>query len=387
MATRFGSFLKGKRPSAGASGVPTDPLSSLAAQSIELNQDAVEENDILDWDRLEEETPLLRVGLIEGLREGVPKVAAARLYEVAPSLFKAAPEPGAVIALRLHPIVNQLANLLPEAPEPAEILNQSFETPFSRQAEEERARLLQKPNRLPVPGTSESISHSPDRETAPEEPQYEPSDRPSTPIELLRERQFAPAPAPREEAIPSEAGKPGSGAKLNEVPEPPCLPVATRSPAKPENPPPVVHVATRVSDCPAALNRRAAMERLQELLFMEEDLDAARVAEELLKLPKIHGVLVIRGRAVLGGMLPKEYDPEVALSAPEVIESLERFTAALGDTQFSSATISATQQITLVSQGDITLVIVHQGRFVPGVREKLVETARALHDLYRSFGP
>jgi len=371
MGPRFSSFLKRQRNSAGA---PADPFTSLAAQSIELCQDAIEENDVaLHWDRLDEKTFLVRVGLIEGLREGAPKIAATRLCEIAPLLFDAAPAGSAAIFLRLSWVVSQLANLLPEAPEPPEIVNQSFETPFSRQAEEERARLSQRKNVAPAHATDEK--HSPAGGTAAEEPQYEPSDRPNTSLELLRE--YAGAPAEKEGA----PGPPNAG---SEAPKRPSSPSAAPRFQRLESAPAPAIQAERekVSVLPTLLNRRAAMERLQELFLLEEDLDGPRVAEEILKLPRIHGALVIRGQAVLGGRLPEPYDPRVALSAPELIEQLAQFTAALGGGTFSLVTISASQQITLVGQGAITLVVIHQGRFVPGVREKLVETAKALDDFY-----
>ena len=372
MGPRFSSFLKRQRNSAGAS---ADPLNSLAAQSIALCQDAVEENDVvLYWDRLEEKTFLVPVGLIEGLREGAPKIAATRLCEIAPLLFDAAPAGGAAVSLRLSWVVSQLANLLPEAPEPPEIVNQSFETPFSRQAEEERARLSQRKNPAPAHATDEN--HSPaGHQTAAEETQYEPSDRPNTPLELLREYDF-PRGAPAEKDVALEPAKAAS-----EAPQRPSLPPA--APRCGSAPPPAIQEdREKVSVLPTLLNRRAAMERLQELFLLEEDLDGPRVAEEILKLPRIQGALVIRGQAVLGGRLPEPYDPRVALSAPELIEQLAQFTAALGGGTFSLVTISASQEITLVVQGAITVVVIHQGRFVPGVRDKLVQTAKALDDFY-----
>jgi hypothetical protein len=370
MGPRFSSFLKRQRNSAGAS---ADPLNSLAAQSIALCQDAIEENDVvLYWDRLEEKTFLVPVGLIEGLREGAPKIAATRLCEIAPLLFDTAPAGGAAIILRLSWVVSQLANLLPEAPEPPEIVNQSFETPFSRQAEEERARLSQRKN--PAPAHATDKNHSPPGQTAAEEAQYEPSDRPTTPLELLREYDF-PRGAPTE-----KEGAPGPPNAGSEAPKQPSSPSAAPRESAPA--PAIQAEREKVSVLPTLLNRRAAMERLQELFLLEEDLDGPRVAEEILKLPRIQGALVIRGQAVLGGRLPEPYDPRVALSAPELIEQLAQFTAALGGGTFSLVTISASQEITLVVQGAITVVVIHQGRFVPGVREKLVQTAKALDDFY-----
>lgn len=377
MGPRFGSFLKRQRSPGSAPQAGTDLLSSLAAQSIELSQDAMEENDVvLHWDRFDDKTCLVRVGLIEGLREGAPRIAATRLYEIAPILFDAAPEGGAAISLRLPMIVSQLANLLPEAPEPAEIVNQSFETPFSRQAEEERARLLQRKYSASANGTDEK--RSPAEDTAAEEPHYEPADRPSTPLELLREHDFAQgAPGEKEEALkPTNAGSPAPE-RQSSPPAPP------RRERRESSPPPAIQAEKKGTILPALINRRAAMERLQELFLLEEDLDAPRVAEEILKLPRIQGALVIRaGQTLLGGRLPEPYNPEIALSAPQLLEQLAQFTAALGGGTFSVATISASQQITLVSQGAITLVVVHDGRFVPGVRERLVQTAKALDDFY-----
>jgi hypothetical protein len=378
MTQRFSSFLKRQRNSAGAA---ADPLTSLAAQSIELCQETIGESDcVLHWDRLEEKTFLVPVGLIEGLREGGPKIAAARLYEIAPGIFDAVPAGSAAISLRLSLIVSQLANLLPEAPEPPEIVNQSFETPFCRQAEEERARLLQK--KIPVPTRGTDQKHSVASDARSEELQYEPADRPNTPLELLREYDCAQRPTEKEHAREPA----GTGSEVPQLPSSP--PAAPHRLEEPEiEPLPAIQAERKVSVLPTALNPRAAMERLQELFLLEEDLDGPRVAEEILKLPRIQGALVIRcGRGVLGGRLPEQYDPVVALSAPDLIEQLARFTAALGGGNFSFATISASQQITLVSHGAITLVVIHEGRFVPGVRQKLVETAKALADLY-TFEP
>jgi hypothetical protein len=186
----------------------------------------------------------------------------------------------------------------------------------------------------------------------------------------LREYDFPREPAEKEVAPePANAG--------SEAPERPSLPsAAPRFQRRESAPTPAIQAEReKVSVLPTLLNRRSAMERLQELFLLEEDLDGPRVAEEILKLPRIHGALVIRGQAVLGGRLPEPYDPRVALSAPVLIEQLAQFTAALGGGTFSLVTISASQQITLVGRGAITLLVIHQGRFVPGVREKLVETA------------
>jgi hypothetical protein len=159
MGPRFNSFLSHyKRPRNSGGPFPggADPVNSLAAQAIALSQECIEASPVaLHWDRLDGggggDTLLLVAGLIEGLREGAPTIRATRLYETAPDLFDAIPPENALIGLRLAAIVAQLANLLPEAPEPPEIVDQSFETPFCRQAAEEQARRAQRKTLAPPP--------------------------------------------------------------------------------------------------------------------------------------------------------------------------------------------------------------------------------------------
>src|SRR5215471_11535585 len=114
MAPQFGNFLSRRKAKAEQSITPaTDPLAVLANQAINLSKTEIEETPLeLSWDRLEEGKLFLRIALIEGVSEGSPRIAAAKLHDIAPALFDSAPPRDAVIHLRLAPIVRQLGDLL-----------------------------------------------------------------------------------------------------------------------------------------------------------------------------------------------------------------------------------------------------------------------------------
>jgi hypothetical protein len=134
-----------------------------------------------------------------------------------------------------------------------------------------------------------------------------------------------------------------------------------------------------------SVSRRAAIERLQELFLSEDELDGPRVTQEILKLPKILGALVLRDQAVLEARLPEGFNPQAVLSLNRLLEQLVQFTQDFGAGSFSSLTIGAPEQITLVPYGSILILVIHHGRLVPGVCEKLVESARVLDRLYMAF--
>jgi len=426
MAPQFGNFFPRKKTQRDPANVPeqslaqgSDPLSFLANQSIRLSRDEIKQSRsdfafdkstgetidvipgtavLLHWDRLDGEMLLLRVALIEGLQEGVPRIAAGRLYGVAPALFDS-PPPDVTIHLRLAAIVSQLANLLPEAPEPPETVDQSFETPFHWQAEAEQARIReqQRPPPLRRPDAARNL-FPPQTDSGSNEVDFEPGDRPQIPLEILREQNLTQATlaqtSPDTQQLP-----PDQEAALTE-PQPslaPSLSPSSPAPISQPAPLPVTLEEKKLSAAPAQMIpkrsshqrviRRAAIERLQEIFLLEEELDGPRVTEEILKLPKILGALVMRDQAVLGCLLPEGFDPKPAMALNRLIEQLTQFSADFGAERLSSLTISAKEHITLVSQGAILVLVIHHGRLVPGVREKLVESAEALDALYNAFEP
>jgi hypothetical protein len=382
MARQFGNFLSRKKTQRNPGSDPeqslaagSDPLSFLANQSIRLSRDEISQSTIqLHWDRLDGEMFFLRVALIEGLLKGAPRIVAAQLHEAAPALFDAPPPSGATIHLHLAAIVRQLGNLLPEAPEPPEPIDQGFDTPFRLRAEVEQARIREQQRPPPLRRADATGNlFPPQTDCGSNEVDFEPSDRPQISLEILREQNLTQDPFP---SAPKPSLSPSSSR-----PEP--LPVIL--PEKKLSAAPATIIAKRSSQ--QGVNRRAAIERLQELFLSEEDLDGPRVTEEILKLPKILGALVLRDQAVLACLLPEGFDAKAAMALNPLIKQLTQFSADLGAGRFSSLTMSAKEQITLVSQGAILVLVVHQGRLVPGVREKLVESAEALDALYSAFEP
>ena len=402
MAPHFGNFLSRKKAKPEQSATPpADPLAVLANQSINLSKAEIEESPLeLFWDRLQDEKLFLRIALIEALSEGVPRIAGAKLYDVAPALFDSVPPSDAVIQLRLAPIVRQLGNLLPEAPEPAEIVDPSFETPFGRQAEIEQARIREKQRQPPLVRPDAARPLFPRaKDSVLDETDFSPSDRPQMPLKILRQQKI---PSPIEEVLteeelietvneddslvsPEDLARSGPPPPIPQIPEPLPVTLAEKKLLSEKKLSPAAAQVAPKRSLEEAANRRAAIERLQELFLLEEELDGPRVTEEILKLPKILGALVLRGQAVLGMRLPEGFDPKAALTLDRLLERLAQFIADFGAERFGSVTISAREQITLVSHGAILVLVIHHGRLVPGVREKLEESAKALDALYIAF--
>jgi hypothetical protein len=299
--------------------------------------------------------------------------------------------------LRLAPIVRQLGDLLPQAPEPAEISNPSFETPFGRQAEIELARIREK-QKAPPPLLRQNPARPLFPRTdgpVPDEIDFTPSDRPKLPLEILRKQNLTKISSPGEE----------EGRPINNVREDNFLvpPEDLASPELPHQDPeksredfavtvleenklsPALAQVTPSRSLEEGANRRAAIERLQELFLSEDEFDGPGVTQEILKLPKILGVLVLRDQAVLGMRLPEGFNPKAVLTLNRLLKQLVQFTQDFGAESFLSLTISAREQITLVPHGPILILVIHRGRLVPGVREKLVECAKALDRLYAAF--
>ena len=134
------------------------------------------------------------------------------------------------------------------------------------------------------------------------------------PLKILRQQNPATIPSPKEEVGPEETSVDPVSEKDSRVtptesarPSPPLPkpqlsePLAVTLPQNkllPEKKhPPAATLAIRRMPPEEGINRRAAIERLQELFLLEEELDGPRVTEEILKLPKILGALVLRGQA------------------------------------------------------------------------------------------
>jgi hypothetical protein len=85
---------------------------------------------------------------------------------------------------------------------------------------------------------------------------------------------------------------------------------------------------------------------------------------------------------VLGGNLPEGYHLATALLAPVIMRSVQEFNRRLRSNEVSAFTLLGDQPVTLFAEGNVYILVSHQGRgLLPGVRERIGEVARALDAL------
>ena len=126
---------------------------------------------------------------------------------------------------------------------------------------------------------------------------------------------------------------------------------------------------------------------LQELYLTDELLDGSKVANLVLQLPRVTGVVIMlsEGRA-LGGALSGGINETLFSLAPDFVKHLSGFTQSTegGPTKFFTFSVQ-TGQISLSIWGDVFILAEHRGKSLPpGVRERLVATAQALDKIYGS---
>ena len=143
-------------------------------------------------------------------------------------------------------------------------------------------------------------------------------------------------------------------------------------------PPEVRQVETRSS-------RREGHERLQELYLTDEPLDGAKIADLVLQLPRVTGVVILSSDgAVLGAELRGGISEKLLSMAPDFVKHVSGFTEIIpgGPTRFITF-FGYAMQISLVIGGDVLMLIGHEGRNLPpGLRERLIATTQALNIFY-----
>jgi hypothetical protein len=165
-----------------------------------------------------------------------------------------------------------------------------------------------------------------------------------------------------------------------EQPQSQQLPAVSET-AKAERPVPPAPIPV-----PQAAQVRIAQDRLQELFLTDEYLDGRTVAEHILGLPKVKGVLILLGNdTVLGQNFDERLSAGVAIQVPSLFEQISRFSGQLASETLNSVTLHTTVPISIIKSGRVHILVVHTGRnLVPGLRERLVETAKALDDMYKA---
>jgi hypothetical protein len=410
MPPKFGNYLfrnlKGHTPSSQETKTQSEALGALEEQEIILGKEDIEPDDIsssiLDWSKVEGEKIVLRLKDTNGLMNGRVSVEAATLQRICPSLFSAPPASGQVLKLSLKSVVLQIqAHLNKTTQESPKAVGPDFDTPIAQVAREDEGffKLEQ----------SAKAASEPAKESGQDKheivgPMLTPADRPAFPLirEKPRTEERPSEPAALEVGLPSPAtGKPKKFDPFADLPK-----VGPRrnadgadiagnearigkfEAAEVDRPMQAGVPAPRYAETFLKPLRRIGLESLQEIFLTEDLLDAREVAKLLARFPKVTGVLImLNDGSLAGGELPRGYNRQEALAAPALLRAAKEFNDRMRGADTSAITIFADQPLSIFGEGNVCIVIAHEGRgLLPGMRERISEVASALNALYACEG-
>jgi hypothetical protein len=355
---------------------------------------------------------------ILGILEGRTRIKAEILQQIYPDLFDKVPSPGTEFKIPLQTVVMQLQDLFANISSNGADLD-DFNTPFGQLAREDEARFknnhpdrygtrpLTAPELYVLPElVSQSIlkerDHSAGAQKVTGNDSAEERKAENSPIRGdngFQELQSA------EEKVTSHASS-AIAATINEenqkngeIREDPENHLERTVQPKPEigRLLPAFeshHTASGPSSLssgvPGLRNsnvRREGLEHLQELYLTDEPLDGCKVAELILQLPRVTGVVtMLADGAVLGGGLSGGLSETLLNLTPDFVTHLLAFTQSMEGGPTSFVTFSGRAcQISLSIGGDVMVLVGHAGKNLPpGLRERLVATAQALNLIYGS---
>jgi hypothetical protein len=339
----------------------------------------------LDWNSVGG-TIRVKAEKISGILEGRTRIKAAVLQDLYPGLLEKTPNPGTEYNIALQAVVMQLQDLFTSLSSERAI-QEDFATPFGELARQDEARLkVQQDERpktekaaspkffmLPQTGVPADLKTR-DRSAEEEEP----------PLDSVRELN---------QENPSGNRKIGAD-KIRRDPES-KTPRAERPPGSTKTLAPSSDSQRRLPSGssispspPGTLNdsiRREGHELLQELYLTDEPLDASKVAQLVLLLPRVTGVVImLSDGAALGGGICGGISEALLSLAPAFVKHLMDFSENVqgGSVKFVTFFGHACQ-LSLTLSGDILILAWHEGKNLPpGLRERLVATADALNRIY-----
>jgi hypothetical protein len=374
----------------------------------------------LDWDAVDGHITV-PAAAVEGMLQGRARIRAADIKSLSPSpLAPDTPDQSEYI-VALATLIPQIQDLLGTG-KPELVPEAEYETPFTILAKQDGARFaeqndgekkLESRERSP----SDVLPLSPDavgpskgslsaQELQPEE-KKEKEQEPGAvnaepPVLTLRTLRHAP-PHPGVQTKPPEAPLDGERNRIhrqemkNKAPKLPDRENIARierfeSQEKAEETvlgeSAVTPLDSRRWDVDASPAGRG-MGLLQEIFMTSEPLDGRRVASLVRQFPGVTGALILlQGGAVLGGQLPESLNMDAALQAPEVLAKFLRFILELEGASAAPrfVTVTSTNTTSLVSCGQVVLLVSHQGRKLPpGLAQRLTETAQALDLVYGKY--
>lgn len=398
-------------------------LERLAGRSIKLAQGDLSPvssaSSPVDWDAVDGQITILATA-IEGMLEGRARIRAQHLKSLSPSPIGADTPDQSEYLVSLPTLIPQIQDLLGTG-EPKIAAEPEYETPFTILAKQDGERFAEQRNRetkeepneelktgfAPLfpngTGTPEEIITA--KEPGPEhqeEEEEDPEASPPSPPPVLTLRTLRAVPPDQAEEPEKPSGEEDNATQQTEMKnndpeqkEPPTklasgqIKLFEKETGKDE---PLARDdgAVRLEslrwggDCSPA-GRGVVL--LQEIFMTSEPLDGRRVASLVRQFPGVTGALILLERgAVLGGQLPESLNMEAALQAPEVLSNFLRFILELEEGEPKTSrfvTVTSANTISLVSSGQIVLLVSHQGRKLPpGLAQRLTETAHALDLVY-----
>jgi hypothetical protein len=347
----------------------------------------------------------IKAGKILGVMEGRTRIKAEVLEELYPDNFTRPLNPEVEYSIPLRVVVMQIQDFF-GGPPLADTKLEGLETPFGDLAREDEAR-LKKGQRdqqlLPQPALPNSFDQADEPGEIPrstvgnlsgkrdsdgklkEQPSPingVPLARAGTKEGLDGDRELQKAEPPRSVASAGTDSSP-DGSKQPK-------PATERLKSGPEirNPPGKTWPPlSEVRPAQSHHRRRQGHERLQELYLTDEPLDGAKIAELVMQLPRVTGVVIMLiDGAVLGGELGEGLTDELVSLVPAFVKHVSGFTEVIPGSSTRFITFFAdTLQISLVIGGEVLMLIGHEGKNLPpGLRERLLGTTQALNLIYGS---
>jgi hypothetical protein len=372
MSRKFGNTLFGNRKGLAAdhsddsAGESAPTLGELSEQVIILSREDIRADvppaPVLDWSTFERPEIALQLKDTEGLAEGSVTIKASTLQRIHPALLPVQLAAEYQFPISLKTVVLQVqAHLRRSSEERQNPAVPDFDTPIAQVAREDEGFFnlakIAEPKETPIHETARANRNIPG-------PILTPADRPGSP--MLRKKSPA-------ESI--DSGPLSRSRAMTAVPPQSACSETEVGRAK--------HAGPKSGAIAVNSLKRIGLERLREIFMTEEQLDAHQVANLLAAFPKVNSAMIMLGDGtVLGGNLPEGYHLETARLAPVIMRSVREFDRGLRPNETSAFTLLGDQPVSLFAEGNIYILISHQGRgLLPGVRERIGDVAQALDAL------
>src|ERR1700722_6563713 len=351
---------------------------SSPAMNRENTRDAFNERDLLvcEGELLDGQLPAslnwskvggtirLKAEKILGILEGRTRIKAAVLQELYPAVFEKAPNPGTEFTIPLQTVVRQLEDIFAgAAPEEADL--DGFDTPFGQLAGEDEARFKEKPAdaiRSPAAPKLFLLQQPESKPIVTEPDQIAGSEK--MPLNAAVEKSLF-------DKDNRETGRPFGSGEIHRDLERHPSPAEQPKPTNEERVPAFEAREVSLGDS-APLSRagrtqshnfrKEGHEYLQELYLTDEPLDGSKVADLILRLPRIAGVVImLSDGAVLGGGLSGGLSESLLSLTPDFVKHLLVFTGSMQGGPAKFVPFSGPPcHISLTIDGDVLILAGHE---------------------------